>query len=139
MRACTGSLMISVSLCLAGVVNAQESSAQATASIRQIMEAMVIPTSDHIFNVGRQAPANDDEWTALLNSAVILAESGNLLLIGDRAKDDTWVASSRALVEAGTMALKAAEKRNVDGVLEAGNLLIDSCQSCHEKHVQGEE
>ncbi|MDP7339535.1 MAG: hypothetical protein QF786_09495 [Vicinamibacterales bacterium] len=114
------------------------STVKAIASLKQIMEAMVVPTSDHLFNVGRQAPENDDDWTALRNSAVILAESGNLLLVGDRVKDDTWVSSAHALIEAGSVALKATEDRNVDAVLEAGNLLLDSCQSCHEKHARPE-
>ena len=114
------------------------STVKAIASLKQIMEAMVVPTSDHLFNVGRQAPANDDDWTALRNSAVILAESGNLLLVGDRVRDETWVSSAHVLIDAGSVALEAIEDRNVDAVLEAGNLLLDSCQSCHEKHARPE-
>ncbi len=101
---------------------------------RGMQGAMVIPASNDLFNVARQPPKDDKGWTAVRNSAVILAESGNLLMIGNRAKDSVWMKTSLAMVEAGAAALKAAEAKDVDGITEAGNQIIDACEACHETH-----
>ena len=42
--------------------------------------------------------------------------------------------TSRALAEAGEVALKAARARDVEAIGDSGNLLIDACERCHEKH-----
>ncbi len=129
-------LVVGVLLCLASVAPAQQPTVTPVASVMQLMEAMVIPSSDALFNVGRQAPQNDDEWAAIRNHAIILAESGNLLMIGSRAKDEeAWMRMSQALVDAGAVALKAAEAKNVDAVLEAGNQIIDTCETCHASYL----
>jgi hypothetical protein len=105
------------------------------ATITELMQAMVIPASNTLFNVSRNVPRDDAGWDVVRNSAVLLAESGTLLLRNGRAEDsEVWAATSRALAEAGEIALKAARARDVEAIGEAGNLLIDACESCHEKH-----
>ena len=114
--------------------HAQESSAPAV-SVTELMQAMIIPASNTIFNLPRDPPTDDVGWAIVRNSAVILAESGTLLMREGRAEDsEVWRATSRALAEAGEAALRAARARDADGISDAGNLLIDSCEMCHEKH-----
>lgn len=99
------------------------------------MQAMVIPASTALFNLPREVPESDDGWSEVRNSAVILAESGNLLMIGARAESsDVWMSTSLALVEAGEAALRAAKARDVDAISEVGNQIIAACETCHEKH-----
>ena len=122
-------------LLFASVAMTQEPALKPVASITQLMKAMIIPASNDLFNVGRQPPKDEEGWAAVRNSAVILAESGNLLMIGSRAEDSkVWMETSRALVDAGEAALKAALAKDVDGINEAGNQIVDSCEMCHEKH-----
>ncbi len=120
----------------AGAAREADGEGRAVASVMQIMDSMVIPTSADIWNVAREAPADEEAWEALARSAVLLAESGNLLLIGDRAKDDeVWRATAMQLVEGGAQALAAVEARDVEAVNESGNVLIDACEICHERHL----
>ena len=101
----------------------------------QLMQAMIIPASDIVWAVGAEAPKNDEEWAKVRNNALLLAEAGNLLMIGDRAKDqDAWMQMSLALVDAGTAAFKAAEAKNAEGVMMAGDALYNSCEGCHMKY-----
>ena len=112
-----------------------QTEAPSIATVTELMQAMIIPASNRIFDVPRHPPGDDEGWTAVRNSAVILAESGTLLLRQGRAKDsETWITTSQALSAAGEAALVAARSRDVDGVSDAGNLLIDSCERCHEEH-----
>src|SRR5688500_17185725 len=115
------------------------------ASIKQIMNGIVMPAATVVFDsvgtivsakgIEEIVPKNDEEWAAVADSAAALVESGNLLVLGDRAVDrDDWVKMSRALTDAGIVALKAAEAKNADGLLGAGEAVNTSCDNCHEKY-----
>ncbi len=42
--------------------------------------------------------------------------------------------SAAGLVEAGKVAYKAAQSKNLDAMLEAGGTVTDACSACHEKY-----
>ena len=115
------------------------------ASIKQIMNGIVAPAANVIYNsVGGKttangfeefAPKNDEEWATVGNSAAAIIESGNLLLLGDRAVDKgDWVTMTQAFIDAGKMALKAAEGKDKDAMLSAGGDLNTTCDNCHAKY-----
>lgn len=106
------------------------------ADIRQLMTAIVIPTSDALFDVGSKPPKDEKAWAAVEHAAVTLAESGNLLMIGDRAKNETeWKNFSRALIDGGQLAIAAAKRKDVDEVLAAGDTIYSTCENCHNKYM----
>jgi hypothetical protein len=143
-------------LCLARLT-AQEPTAQAipptsqppfnvVASVQQLMQGVIDPASAFLWNavhteatekgVREFVPQTDEEWTSLWNSALVIAESGNLLMMGRRARDrDGWMAVARALSDGGVLAMKAARAKNVNGILEAGEEIRAACQSCHRQYV----
>lgn len=128
-------LGIVIALWAAGVAMPQQAEPPPEATITELMQAMVIPASNTLFDVPRKVPEDDAGWNVVRNSAVLLAESGTLLMRDGRAEDsEVWAATSRALAEAGEIALKAARARDVEAIGEAGNLIIDACERCHEKH-----
>ena len=135
----TGLLLLLVCLCWVGTgATAQEHTITAVATVKQLCEGMITASSDAIFNVGREAPGSDGEWLAMQNHAIMLAESGNLLMIGGRARDTgDWMMMSQELVDAGTVALKAVEARDVEGLLGAGDQLVVVCETCHEPYRDG--
>ena len=95
-----------VVLLLAAAAPAQESGIVPVATVKQLCEGMITASSDALFNVGREAPDDDDDWRAVLHSALMLAEAGNLLMLEGRARDDgEWMTMSRALVDAGVAAV----------------------------------
>lgn len=99
------------------------------------MQAMVVPASNALFNLPRDPPDTEQGWAAARNSAVVLAESGNLLLLEGRAKDSgIWAETSRALTESGKAALEAALERDAEAIAEIGGQIIEACETCHEKH-----
>ena len=131
--------VVVVGVLLAAVaVPAQESAIMPVATVKQLCEGMITASSDALFNVGREAPADDDDWRAVMNSALMLAESGNLLMLDGRARDnDEWMTMSRALVDAGVAAVRAVEEQDVDALLGAGDLIVVSCETCHEPYRDG--
>jgi hypothetical protein len=115
------------------------------ASVKQIMNGITAPAATVVYNavgtfistggVKEIAPQNDEEWAVVGNSAAALVESGNLLLLGDRVLDSgDWVTMTRALIDTGTLSVKAAEAKDTEGILSAGSEINETCDNCHAKY-----
>jgi hypothetical protein len=113
------------------------------ASVDQIMDGIVTPSSQAIFDAvvydnGAlvQAPKTDDDWYALRMHALAVAEAGNLLLIPPRAKDaEDWAVMSKTMTETAAAVAAAAESQNVERLLETGGHLYTTCTGCHRKYL----
>jgi hypothetical protein len=116
------------------------------ASVKQLMEGTVHPASEVVFEavgtvisasgVEEIAPKNDEEWEDVQNNALMLAECGNLLMMGDRAKDKgDWMKMSQALIDAGAIAAKAAAAKNADALFQAGGQVYEACAQCHTRYA----
>ena len=115
------------------------------ATVKQIMAGIVMPSAAFVWDsvsttvsaagTIEKAPKTDAEWAIVGAYAAALVESGNLLVIGDRAIDrQDWVKMSKALSDAAMTAVKAAEAKNTDGILAAGETINMSCDNCHQKY-----
>lgn len=106
------------------------------ASTRQVMLGLTIPASDVLFQLGDKAPATQAEWDRVVGTAAMLAESGNMLLVAPRNVDQPeWQKFAQALVAQSKDAMAAAEKKDVDAVLEIGNSIYETCDGCHQKYM----
>ena len=85
-----------------------------------------------------RAPKTQAEWDAVRNAAIIVAESGNLLMIDGRAeKREEWIALSRALVDVGKRAITAASAHDKTAVFDVGAEVYQACVNCHTKYMPG--
>ena len=108
------------------------------ATISEIMNAITLPYSDALLYIQRNPPQNDRDWETLQMQALMLAESGNLLMMKDRAKNQgEWMKDSRALVDAGLAAVKATRARDMQAVLALNEPIVNSCVTCHRKFRSG--
>ena len=114
------------------------SSFQPVGNMSQLMIDMIYPASDAIFYVERAVPNNEREWSALRATALTLAESGNLLMMDKRARDQgDWIKDARMLVDAGAAAYKAAQAKNVEAIVALNQQLYTACITCHEQYRPG--
>ena len=114
------------------------SSFQPVGNMSQLMIDMIYPASDAIFYVERTPPSNDREWGALRATALTLAESGNLLMMDKRARDQgDWIKDAKMLVDAGAAAYKAAQAKNLDAIVALNQQLYTACVTCHEQYRAG--
>jgi len=105
---------------------------QPVATMKQLMLEIIHPASNEILlAVNRGGPESDREWASVRRNAVTLAESGNLLMMRNRASD--WVEESRSLVAAGSALYKAAEARDSKTLGSLTESLDRSCTSCHKR------
>jgi hypothetical protein len=118
------------------------------ASVKQIMNGIVGPAANVVYQAvtttmtatgtEERAPRTDHEWQVVEGSAAALIESGNLLMIGSRAVDRAdWITMSKAMIDAGTVALKAARARNAGDLFGSGEGINNSCDTCHQKYQRG--
>ncbi len=78
------------------------------------------------------APETPEEWEAVRSAAFVIAESGNLLMIGSRAQDqEAWIAMSQAMIDAGRRAIAAAEAQDPAAVFDVGAEVYYTCSGCH--------
>jgi hypothetical protein len=107
------------------------------ATVKQLMHAIVIPSSEAIFKAAGEPPTTDAAWLAMEHQALALAESGNLLMIGSRVRDrGDWLKFSRALVDAAATAATAAAAKNADNLSTAGDAIYETCETCHGKYMK---
>ncbi len=196
-------LLASLSLFLTSIVAAQQpaskgaAASQATpkpltatrptlrpvATIQDLMNALVDPSSDVVFNavattvsasgVEDKVPRNDNEWAVVRNHTLTLIEAGNLLMMGGRrvasaastaaaaalnpeeaaaiqlspeqierrlaADRASWTKLAKALLDAGTTALKAVEAKDPEALLAAGDSIEMACENCHKRYWYPEE
>ena len=117
-------------------------------SVKQIMKGIVGPAANVVFmsvsatvtkaGIEEKAPHTNEEWEAVGNSALALAEAGNLLMMEGRAVDKgEWIKMSQAMIDAAKVALKATEAKSADDVLASGDAINVSCDNCHRRYQRG--
>jgi hypothetical protein len=135
---------------------------RAHANLAQLMRGIPFPASNIIFDTQTTDPGAVKEpgdtagagataqfsgvyggWQAVENAALALQETANLIMIPGRMcengkpaptdQDDyrKWAAN---LADAGGAALKAAQSKNLDAMVDVSGTVSDACAMCHEKY-----
>ena len=130
-------LIVGAMMMCAATIAAQQDTQRETMTVKQVMETMTIPASDAIFSAAAETQKDAKVWQEARRSAVVLAESGDLLMTGGRAKDSTtWLDMSRALVTQAQAALKAIDAKDGDALAEASDSLYTTCKACHDRYTE---
>jgi hypothetical protein len=114
----------------------QPAASASFATTRQLMLALVVPTSNAVFAAAGEPPADEAAWAALEANALVLAESGALLHSGPRAVDrGSWIQFSDALIKAAQSAAHAAHDKNVEALPAASDQVYEVCEGCHKQYL----
>ena len=115
------------------------------ATTKELMQAMD-PIADEFWDVVgtvvtkdgtfEKAPANDDEWAAVRNHAVILSETGSMLLFPSRSGGAAeWIKQANALIDTTQRSIKAIDAKDKDALFNVGAEVYDSCTNCHRQFM----
>lgn len=118
-------------LLVAGVAFAQAPAFQNVGNMSQLMVNLIYPASDAIFYVTRTPPKTDYDWEQLQNQALMLAESGNLLMMPGRTRQGDWDKMSKVMLDIGATAFKAAKAHDQAAIEALNDPLNDACIACH--------
>ena len=131
---------------------------KAYANLAQVMQGIPFPASNLVFDTQSNDPgAKPTEkggsgatsayagvyggWKAVENAAIAISETANLIMIPGRlCQNGRPVPLDRAdfqkfaqgLADAGQAALKAAQSKNLDAMVEVSGTVSDACAACHE-------
>ena len=101
-------------------------------TMSELMVDVIYPASDAVFYIATRTPQNSEEWMVLQGQTLMLAESANLLMMPDRARDlDQWMMDARLMLDAGEAAYRAAKARDVPALEGLSESLQASCVTCH--------
>ena len=164
MPARSGMRFIAATLCAAGLALAvsgcgiDNSQSQAVAQppfepvleMHDLMASVLDPATDVIWGAagavitadGEQdlAPVDEAGWQAVFDAAAIVTESGNLLMLPGRAKDNAdWMEYSAALIDTGKEAMAAAKAKDAQAVFDVGGKLYLICVACHQAYDTEDE
>lgn len=129
-------MAVVLGLFLAGAAMAQAPTYQPVGTVRQLMLAIVKPNSDIIFSVPGKPPKTDEDWAAVQNAALILAETGNLLMMPGRAKDNgEWMKDAKDMLSTSAATLKFANAKDAKTIEDLGDKLDETCETCHGKYL----
>ncbi len=123
-------------LAFSAVSLAQAPQYQNVATSKAVMAAAVKPLMDSLAAMNKAGgPKDDKEWELAEQQASVLAEAAQLLLMGDRPKDqDVWLKASQGLLAAASDSAKAAHAKNLDGWKASMKAIGGNCRSCHNVH-----
>jgi hypothetical protein len=133
------------------------------ANLNQLMRSLFFPHSNVVFFTQRYDPAavkpasepsgSTDPltgvfggWEAVENSALTLADSADLLMTPGRKcsngrdvplENADWAKLVNGLREASMVAYKASLTKDRDKMLDASDVLAQSCSNCHNKYRPG--
>ncbi len=118
---------------------------QPVVDVHQSMVWIIDPAADMIWDSagtiitaeGQQElePTTDEGWQKIVNSAAVLTEAGNLLMIPGRSAGQDWNEYAQGLIAAGSEAIEAARNQNADALFDAGGRIYSVCKACHDQYL----
>ena len=135
--------------------------AQVQGNLAQVMRGILYPASNVIFFAQSEDPtkvklegsdpstspnplsSSYGGWDAVSNAGIALAEAANLLIIPGRMcmngnaapiQNADWQMWVKELRDAGMVAYKAGQSKNMEDVLNAADVMSTACQNCHDKY-----
>ena len=119
-------------------------------SVSDLMAGLIDPAADGLWDaVGtvwdetgehHWEPDSEEDWIAVRASAMTLMEAGNLLMMGERPRDnEAWIAYTQNMIDAAATALAAAEAEDAEAVFDVGESVYNTCNACHSVYWIGDE
>jgi hypothetical protein len=105
------------------------------AETRLLMEGLTNPNFDALTRGLKRKPADAEAWKIVRGQAILVAESGNLLLIRPprtRQAQEAWAPRAVELREAGVKLAQAAGAKDHAAARAALAGVANACNRCHE-------
>jgi hypothetical protein len=137
-----------VLLCACSAEVGQAPALNVALSMKDLMEHLIDPAADVFWlssgtiitaqGESSRAPTTDAGWAAAVSAAATLVESGTLLTLPGRARDQKeWTLYAQELTAAAAAGMKAAQAKDARAVFDTGGRIYLACRSCHMKYVLG--
>lgn len=137
-RAVFGAVLLGLGCLSVSVV--QSSAQQPLLTVKEIMNAMITPTTTTIW--GAYQLETEAQWQEVRNAALSVIAAGNLLQSGGAGEGEAasaaeadWQAYNQQMIEAARQVISAVDNRDEEALSAAGNdALYPPCESCHQRY-----
>lgn len=104
------------------------------AETKLLMEGIIDPNFRGLERRLRQKPPDVDTWTIVRGQALLVAESGNLLMMRPprNAGQDAWMARATDLRSAATRLARAAAGKDFEACRTGVGDVANACNRCHQ-------
>ena len=112
-------------------------------AVRALMQTPVAPASDAIFNAivytnGQlvSSPQSDEQWTRLrMHAESLRTAAAAMKALAPKQSAEVWLRQSDALAAAAAAAVASIDAKSLEGVLDAGGKIYDTCGACHAAYI----
>jgi len=138
-------ITVSISCSTSLTAHPDESDIPVPVSINALMVTLIDHSAHYIWDYAAlEREISDDEWRTVEYYAIQLAGSGPLMTLGGSgsmdntwAATDYWVSYSRTMTNAAMLALDAAKNKDKALLASTGDVLVASCEGCHNAFKPG--
>lgn len=110
-------------------------------SINEVMVGQIDHAAHFILDtINPELPVQEIDWGEVEHHAVQLISSRAAMTMGGTGVNDAmWIAQVswreyvNSMNEAGLLALQSARSQNRDGLIRTSDILIETCESCHQQ------
>jgi hypothetical protein len=107
---------------------------EAVAETKLLMEGLAQPNYQSLAKILREGPADVETWTFARGQALLVAETGNLLLLRPPRNQgrDSWMRQAMDLRQAAAALARQAGNRDLERSRAALADLTTACNRCHQ-------
>lgn len=106
---------------------------------QQFMAHVMEPTFTRLKQSMAVRPSLDETWKGISSDSLILAESGNLLLMRTPGPGyEKWDTNATAIRTLGAQLYRSAKERDYQASLLYYRHLVDRCSACHREYAEGQ-
>jgi cytochrome c556 len=107
---------------------------EAVAETKLLMEGLAMPNYEALEKMFKQKPPDAEAWTFARGQALLIAETGNLLLLRPPRNQgrDAWMQRAMDMRLAATVVAGAAGNRDVEASRTTLKDLGSACNKCHQ-------
>lgn len=107
--------------------------------MHEFMEYVFQPSYKRLQAAMASEPADNAGWKAIKAEALVLAESGNLVILRGGDEDRAaWIAHASGSRTHGGKLYAAAREKNFAAAQEHYKAMLQSCNACHDQFAGGE-
>lgn len=118
---------------------AKDAATPVESDMHEFMEYVFQPTFKRLKPAMAAAPTNNQGWKTIKSDALILAESGNLLLIRKPENEAAdWTKHSVMVRDFGGKLYRSAKAKDFDMSRKHYEAMVKNCNACHEQFAGGE-
>ena len=145
MRASFTVIALFCTMAMAFAQSAPPAASKPTGSLQQVMQGILFPNSNVIFDAQEADPAAAEGmysgWIGVENAGIALAEAVDLIMKPGRVcsngtpvpvESEDWIMFAEGLRAAGRATLAAAQAKDQDQVIEITGNVAEACYVCHE-------